>query len=588
MKSIKNFLPKNKLNRSLLFLIGSTCLAVGLSVFSHYRYWQGTIKAVQTTELNILSHTLPTKLSLLIKNENQEEIKRVLDSAYGFIGLVITNCKHKNPECEEEILYKTQKNQGWGKNLEAKNLKEFPYDPLFDPPPLKTEGNYDHSYDHKRNQTGQTNQGEIIGRVYYIRSSSPSYWEGLLSWLSDLVKLKSFGIIHPYTFYFTICLVGGFFSWRLTERELDKLDSLYTAQRQEAESKIRYLEQRNQSLKEEVEFLHNKTAELQQERENQEEQVKQQKNLIAKQEEEVKNSREQLREKEKSLQSLKEANSTSQDEINQLEQEIESLSQNINEKENTLKEQKDKLLTTQRNLERAQFREKQLRESLEEKEHTEQVQQQQLQQLKQQQQQQLREWEELAKEAWQERDDLRKQLNEIQDQVDYYKLEAIEKQEAVDNLLEQLNELYRWNDSQSDSSLQPKAWSVCCTKSFNEWWQTLEPKVQEKLSWTIRLLDKEGISLPFPHCSNVNGTRYSHIRELRATYYDQPYRIFYAFDPNRIPILLIGGNKRGEDDQSWYQTYSRLADQAYENHLNTLEEEGDQNAYLNFGDLLGS
>lgn len=46
----------------------------------------------------------------------------------------------------------------------------------------------------------------------------------------------------------------------------------------------------------------------------------------------------------------------------------------------------------------------------------------------------------------------------------------------------------------------------------------------------------------------------------------------YAFDPRRVAILLIAGDKTG--DNRWYQVFVPRADDLYDEHLKTLEEEG--------------
>ena len=55
------------------------------------------------------------------------------------------------------------------------------------------------------------------------------------------------------------------------------------------------------------------------------------------------------------------------------------------------------------------------------------------------------------------------------------------------------------------------------------------------------------------------------MRELRVQHQGEPYRILYAFDPRRVGILLIGGNKAGDDN--WYQKMIPLADKLYKTHL---------------------
>jgi hypothetical protein len=64
------------------------------------------------------------------------------------------------------------------------------------------------------------------------------------------------------------------------------------------------------------------------------------------------------------------------------------------------------------------------------------------------------------------------------------------------------------------------------------------------------------------------------MRELRVQHAGRPYRILYAFDPRRTAILLIGGDKTGDD--RWYTTYVPLADRLYDEHLAQLRQEGER------------
>ena len=62
------------------------------------------------------------------------------------------------------------------------------------------------------------------------------------------------------------------------------------------------------------------------------------------------------------------------------------------------------------------------------------------------------------------------------------------------------------------------------------------------------------------------------MRELRVQHDGQPYRILYAFDPRRSAILLIGGNKTG--DNRWYDVFVPIADRFYDEQLAELRKEG--------------
>ena len=116
------------------------------------------------------------------------------------------------------------------------------------------------------------------------------------------------------------------------------------------------------------------------------------------------------------------------------------------------------------------------------------------------------------------------------------------------------------------------AWDVEFTNELEKWWDSLSEEEQESIDATVRILEQMGPALPFPHSSKVNGSRHHHMRELRIQHQGRPYRILYAFDPRRAALLLIGGDKTGND--RWYEEFVPVADKLYDVHLETLKKEG--------------
>lgn len=115
-------------------------------------------------------------------------------------------------------------------------------------------------------------------------------------------------------------------------------------------------------------------------------------------------------------------------------------------------------------------------------------------------------------------------------------------------------------------------WEVEYTDEFGGWWNGLTEAEQESIAASVLLLEVRGPNLGFPHSSGINGSKHSHMRELRTQHEGHPYRTLYAFDPRRCAILLIGGDKTG--DNRWYETHIPLADQLYDEHLEQLHKEG--------------
>lgn len=115
-------------------------------------------------------------------------------------------------------------------------------------------------------------------------------------------------------------------------------------------------------------------------------------------------------------------------------------------------------------------------------------------------------------------------------------------------------------------------WEVEYTDQFSEWWDGLTARQQDDLGVVVRLLEVHGPNLSFPYSSTLNGSRHGRMRELRAQSGGKPLRTLYAFDPRRMAILLIGGDKTGDDD--FYQRYIPIADNLYDQHLADLRREG--------------
>ena len=115
-------------------------------------------------------------------------------------------------------------------------------------------------------------------------------------------------------------------------------------------------------------------------------------------------------------------------------------------------------------------------------------------------------------------------------------------------------------------------WAVEFTDEFSVWWSGLARAAQDALGAKVFLLEWRGPALGFPHSSKVVTSRHPHMRELRIQHRGRPYRILYAFDARRTAILLLGGDKKGDD--RFYDVIVRRADALYDAHLLHLREEG--------------
>jgi hypothetical protein len=115
------------------------------------------------------------------------------------------------------------------------------------------------------------------------------------------------------------------------------------------------------------------------------------------------------------------------------------------------------------------------------------------------------------------------------------------------------------------------AWDVEFTDEFGSWWDSLTGDEQESVDFGVGLLTERGPTLPFPYSSQVNGSKFGEMRELRVQHKGRPYRVLYAFDPRRVGLLLLGGDKTGDD--SWYDRMVPLADELFAGHLAAVKKQ---------------
>ncbi len=173
------------------YLLPVVC-AMGLLVWfflchEQYRsYWEGTIHRVQTTDFNLLHHTLPPTLSQLIVANRDDLVQKVLDSNYGLFGLVVTD------PTDETVLYYTGKiyhRKSWQGHINPEDLagikKDEPYDLLTDPPPLAPIWEHLSPRDDKAAhvESAPARRAKVLGHLYYVRPDPPPFLEDLSSFL---------------------------------------------------------------------------------------------------------------------------------------------------------------------------------------------------------------------------------------------------------------------------------------------------------------------------------------------------------------------------------------------------------------------
>ena len=115
-------------------------------------------------------------------------------------------------------------------------------------------------------------------------------------------------------------------------------------------------------------------------------------------------------------------------------------------------------------------------------------------------------------------------------------------------------------------------WEVEYTDQFERWWETLSEREQDAVAAAVAVLEQKGPGLGRPLVDTLQGTRLPNLKELRPPAGN--LRVLFAFDPRRVAILLLGGDKT-DQWESWYEGAIPAAEQLFEEHLALIAKEGE-------------
>ena len=113
-------------------------------------------------------------------------------------------------------------------------------------------------------------------------------------------------------------------------------------------------------------------------------------------------------------------------------------------------------------------------------------------------------------------------------------------------------------------------WVILTVPEFDRWFEELDSADRDRLDAPIRALEAIGPVLGRPYVDTLNASRHANMKELRKP--GSTLRVFFAFDPKRRAVLLIGGDKSGE--KAFYERMIPLADRLLDEHLKELRREG--------------
>lgn len=119
------------------------------------------------------------------------------------------------------------------------------------------------------------------------------------------------------------------------------------------------------------------------------------------------------------------------------------------------------------------------------------------------------------------------------------------------------------------------AWTIQFEEAFEAEYDQMDPSLREALLSHLVLLEKLGPQLGRPKADTLNGSQHANMKELRFNHDGGVWRVAYAFDTDRAGIVLVAGDKSGENQRRFYKQLIAIADERFTNHLDKLKKQGE-------------
>src|SRR5690242_1633804 len=102
-------------------------------------------------------------------------------------------------------------------------------------------------------------------------------------------------------------------------------------------------------------------------------------------------------------------------------------------------------------------------------------------------------------------------------------------------------------------------WTVVLADEFEGDFSELDLDVQDELLARLTLLEEFGPHLGRPNVDTLNDSSFPNMKELRFRL-DGLWRFAFAFDTQRQAVILVGGDKEGENQSRFYRNLIAKAD----------------------------
>ncbi|MGN6871832.1 MAG: type II toxin-antitoxin system RelE/ParE family toxin [Solirubrobacteraceae bacterium] len=116
---------------------------------------------------------------------------------------------------------------------------------------------------------------------------------------------------------------------------------------------------------------------------------------------------------------------------------------------------------------------------------------------------------------------------------------------------------------------QPRPREAVTTPEFDRWFQGLNAELRGHVREAIDHVVEAGPTLGRPRVDVIHGSSIHKLKEARI---NRGTRVLFAFDSDRNPVMLLGGDKTGQWNR-WYPEKIRLAERLYVDHERSIGKE---------------
>ena len=109
------------------------------------------------------------------------------------------------------------------------------------------------------------------------------------------------------------------------------------------------------------------------------------------------------------------------------------------------------------------------------------------------------------------------------------------------------------------------------TQEYEDWFSTQSEENKVVINSKVIVLSEFGSKLGRPYVDTIKGSKYPNLKELRVKSKNSVIRILFIFNRYRKCWLLIGGNKKGKNEEGFYKKLIKQAENLIEKYSKIME-----------------